>query len=221
MVRDKLRNNAYLFQDESARIIYVFNRTGGYANKQLLPRRRQESANPFTDSFKMIELLETVLGDTNRTYTARAKFNKLVQGARSVRKFYADFSVLIADLDNTDELNIYDFKAKPNPAIRKAITGDTSETLKQLADKYTRIDQDLQEDAPAKNGPFTKTGPFLRTGPFPRPDLDAKTRNTAPNRPTAANPYGLSTKDRAELAKKGLCFICKSPEHRSSVCPER
>jgi len=33
MVRDKLRNNAYLFQDESARIIYVFNRTGGYVNK--------------------------------------------------------------------------------------------------------------------------------------------------------------------------------------------
>jgi len=28
----------------------------------------------------MIELLETVLGNTNRTYTARAKFNKLVQG---------------------------------------------------------------------------------------------------------------------------------------------
>jgi len=78
----------------------------------------------------MIELLETVLGDTNRTHTARAKFNKLIQCTRSVRKFYADFSVLIANLDNTDELNIYDFKAKLNPAIRKAITGDTSETLR-------------------------------------------------------------------------------------------
>jgi len=71
-----------------------------------------------------------VLGNTNRTYTARAKFNRLVQGTRSVRKFFADFSVLIADLDNTDELNIYDFKAKLNPAIRKAITSDISETLK-------------------------------------------------------------------------------------------
>jgi len=78
----------------------------------------------------MIELLETVLGDTNRTYTARAKFNRLVQGTRSVRKFFADFSVLIADLDNTDESNIYDFKAKLNPAIRKAFAGDTSETLR-------------------------------------------------------------------------------------------
>jgi len=82
----------------------------------------------------MIELLELVLGNT------RAKFNKLIQGARFVRKFYADFSVLIADLDNTDELNMYDFKAKLDPAIRKAITGDISETLKQLADKCTRID---------------------------------------------------------------------------------
>jgi len=155
-----------------------------------------------------------VLGDTNRTYTARAKFNKLVQGARSVRKFYAD-------LDNTDESNIYDFKARLNPAIRKAITGDISETLKQLADKYTRIDQDLHEDASAKNGPFTKTRPFLRTGPFPRPDLDAKTRNTAPNRPIVLNPYRLSTKDRAELAKKGLYFIYKGPDYRSLVYPER
>ena len=33
IVRDKLRNNTYLFRDESARIIYVFNRTGGYVNK--------------------------------------------------------------------------------------------------------------------------------------------------------------------------------------------
>jgi len=225
MIRDKLRNNAYLFQDESARIAYVFNRTGGYANKQLLPRRRQDSANPFADSFEMIELLETVLGDTNRTHTARAKFNKLVQGTRSVRKLYADFSVLIADLDNTDESNMYDFKAKLNPAIRKAIAGDTSETLKQLADKCIRIDQDLQEDAPApasaRNGPFAKTGPSTRTGAFARPDLDAKTRNTTPNRPTASNPYGLSTGDRAELAKKGLCFICESPDHRSPVCPQR
>jgi len=169
----------------------------------------------------MIELLETVLGDTNRTHTARAKFNKLVQGARSVRKFYADFSVLIADLDNTDESNMYDFKAKLNPAIRKAIAGDVSETLKQLADKCTRIDQDLQEDASAKNGPFAKTGPFTRTGPSTRPDSDPKARNTAPNRPTASNPYRLSTEDRAELAKKGLCFIYKSPEHRSPVYPER
>jgi len=117
----------------------------------------------------MIELLETVLGDTNRTYTARAKFNKLVQGTRSVRKLYADFSVLIADLDNTDESNIYDFKAKLNPAIRKAIAGDTSETLKQLADKCIRIDQDLQEDAPAPAS--ARNGPFAKTGPLPEPEL--------------------------------------------------
>jgi len=162
-----------------------------------------------------------VLGDTNRTYTARAKLNKLVQGTRSVRKFFADFSVLIADLDNTDESNIYDFKAKLNPAIRKAITSDTSETLKQLADKYTRIDRDLQEDASAKDRPFAKTGPFTRTRPSTRPDSDLKARNTAPNGPTALNPYRLSTKDRAKLAKKGLCFIYKSPEHRSPVYPKR
>jgi len=87
-------------------------------------------ANPFTDSLETIELLETVLGDTNRMYTARAEFNKLVQGSRSLRKFFADFSVLIADLDNIDELSMYDFKAKLNPTIRKAIADDTSETLK-------------------------------------------------------------------------------------------
>ena len=83
---------------------------------------------------------------------------------------------------------MYDFKAKLNPAIRKAITGDISETLKQLADKYTRIDQDLQEDASAKYGPFAKTGPFTRTRPSTRPDSNPKARNTAPNRPTVLNP---------------------------------
>ena len=77
MVQDKLRNNLYLFPNEQARIVYVFNRIGRYANRKLLPRRRQNTANLFRDTDDMLALLETVLGDTNRTYTARAQFNKL------------------------------------------------------------------------------------------------------------------------------------------------
>jgi len=72
-------------------------------------------------------------------------------------------------------------------------------------------------DTPTKNRPFAKTRPFTRTEPI-RPDLDAKIRNTTPNRPTISNPYRLSSEDRAELAKKGPYIICKCPDYRTTGC---
>lgn len=118
---------------------------------------------------------------------------------------------------------MFDFKAKLNPDIRKAIAGTQPGNLQELVDTCICIDDDFrQEDPrPAKPNWYQNTTPAVSS-----PKIPERFRSEIPKAPTEkpkgpTNPFGLSSEERLKLARDGRCFICKKEGHISTKCSER
>ena len=69
-MRGKFWVNANHFEDEEAKMLYLFNRTTGNANKHLQPRYEDKSLVRFTCIEEMIQHLESIYVNPNKVRDA-------------------------------------------------------------------------------------------------------------------------------------------------------
>ena len=86
------------YDSEELRMAYLISRVGGIASKHLLPRRRVNHPDSFTTVEEMLSVLDGVFDDPNRRLTAQREYQKLYQGSRPFKDFWADFQRLAAEL---------------------------------------------------------------------------------------------------------------------------
>ena len=70
--------NADNFEDEAAKMLYVFNRTSRDAQKHLRPRYDDESQVRFTSAQEMIQHLAAIYVNPNKARDARYDYNRLI-----------------------------------------------------------------------------------------------------------------------------------------------
>jgi len=76
-MQGKFRVNADHFEDEEAKMLYLFNRTSGNAQKHLQPRYDDKSQVRFTCVREMIEHLEAIYVNPNKVRDAQFDYNRL------------------------------------------------------------------------------------------------------------------------------------------------
>jgi hypothetical protein len=69
--------NADYYEDEEAKMLYLFNRTTRDAQKHLRPRYDDESLVRFTSAQEMIQHLAAIYVNLNRVRDAKYDYNRL------------------------------------------------------------------------------------------------------------------------------------------------
>ena len=91
-IAGKLTVNADHFADETARINYVFSRTGGEAQGHLEPQVGKDAIEPFKTVDEMIQHLAGIYEDPFRVENARRDYRKLfIKSSKTFIEFYTCF----------------------------------------------------------------------------------------------------------------------------------
>jgi hypothetical protein len=77
-IQGKLRVNADHYDDEEAKMLYLFGRTTGDAQKHLQPRYDEDSPTRFQTAKEMVQYLASIYVDPNKARNARYEYNRLV-----------------------------------------------------------------------------------------------------------------------------------------------
>lgn len=217
-IHDKLTANKDQYDSEELRMAYLMSRVGGMASKHLLPRRRQDHSNKFMTADEMLKVLDGVFDDPNRRLTAQREYQKLYQGSRPFKDFWADFQRLAAELDYTQSGFMADLRIKVSTTIMEKIAGEEFTSLVEMSKKCLVIDQHLS-DISAQKARYNRSKSVTATvGAFVPPNTSASrnsyTTDTA-NRPTRA-PHADPKIEEAMAA--GRCFYCNEKGHMARNC---
>ena len=83
------------FASADARMTYIFNRTGGDAQKHLFPRFADDLLNSFLSEKKMFEYLSSIYKDPFKTANARQDYrNLIIKITKTFSEFYTRFLYL-------------------------------------------------------------------------------------------------------------------------------
>ena len=111
-IRGKFRVNADHFEDEEARMLYLFNCTTGDAQKHLRPRYDDESQVRFTCVQEMIQHLATIYENPNKVRDAKYDYNRLtMKTSQTFVEFQTQFLHLAGEAQIPAEnlrLDLYD-----------------------------------------------------------------------------------------------------------------
>jgi uncharacterized coiled-coil protein SlyX len=145
-IEGKFTVNHDHFPSEQAKMVYLFGRTTGDAQKAL-QTRYGAAKNPFQTSQDMVKHLSDIYLDPYKVENARQDYRRLnMKPAQTFTEFYTRFLQLAGDAEIPQEDWRPDLYDKLTFDIRRAVVPiyDTLADHQALADKCRRIDQDLK-----------------------------------------------------------------------------
>ena len=142
----KLTANANHHPTKALHMAYVDSRVDGEAYKYLAARSRIGAQKPFATAEEMSKVLQKAYRDVNQKHTAMNKFWDLKM-TKDFNSFWAEFQVLISELDHNETILISELKFKLTSLLSRAMAGgvfwptDIHEYVKQYQQTY----QDLKD----------------------------------------------------------------------------
>ena len=102
-IQGKFRVNADHFEDEEAKMFYLFNRTTGDAQKHLHSRYDDDSQTRFVSAKEMVQHLATIYVNPNKVRDAKYEYNRLMMKATQT---FAEFQTQFLHLAGEAQIPI-------------------------------------------------------------------------------------------------------------------
>jgi hypothetical protein len=228
-VLGKLRINHDHYDDEEARMYFVFSCTTGEANDYLYPRYQYSSNDRFASHLDMLSYLNSIYTDADRPVQARKEYHELhMLPKQAFTSFRARFQLLAdeANIPTGDRLN--DMFLRLTPELRVAMEipmyghpqDGSIRAFHQFCDTATSIDTNrrralFEQKKYASNAPFptmtpvaNNIRPIYRAAVTPAPVGEARGQFTMLTKPNNANAEGIQ------------CYNCKGKGHIAKDCPQ-
>ena len=149
-IQGKFRVNADHFEDEEAKMLYLFNRTTGDAQKHLQPRYDNESQVRFTTAQEMIQHLAAIYVNPNKVRDARYDYNRLMmKPGQPFVEFQTQFLHLAGEAQTPAEnlrLDLYD-KLTTQMQEKLAVHLRTLDSFAELLACCLSLDSELRRIA--------------------------------------------------------------------------
>jgi hypothetical protein len=236
----KLSGDKDLFPDEQKRLAYAVGRLEGKAFNHMLPFVTNNGVT--LENVKALsDHLHAAFGDPDRVGTAERKIDTIRQNNRDFAAYYADFSRVMADLENWSETTIlWALKRGLSTELQQELLHYRTATLDLTA--FIALCQELDSKLRAFNAAHHSRNNRTQTTTTPRttaPAAQAPTTTPAPAAPTTttttttANPnyHGpapmdlssgrrvLTPAERSRRMSEGLCMYCGGAGHMAFACP--
>lgn len=236
-VQGKFRVNADHFQDEEAKMLYLFNRTSGDAQKHLRPRYDDESPVRFTSAQDMIQHLAAIYVNPNKVRDARYDYNRLMmKPTQTFVEFQTQFLHLAGEAQIPAEslrLDLYD-KLTTQLQEKLAVHLRTLDTFAELSACCLSLDSELKRIAARvdrqkriRDNKPSATPASLGVGPIiPSTATHARATPEVPRnyRAMLENPRNSELRQSTPVALPApptiTCYNCHKPGHIAISCPE-
>ena len=233
-IQGKFRVNADHFEDEEAKMFYLFNRTTGDAQKHLQPRYDDNSQTRFVSATEMVQHLATIYVNPNKVRDAKYDYNHLMmRTGQTFAEFQTQFLHLAGEAQIPMEslrLDLYDKLTTPLQE-KLAVNLRTLDTFAELSASCLSLDTELRRiavrvDRQKRNRDSRTSAPTVpiipaaleRAKPVapttPRPSLPIYTR--APSQ----TPQNSNLRQSTPVDPTVTCFNCHRIGHYASSCPE-
>jgi Zinc knuckle len=234
-IRGKLRVNHDHFPSEEAKMLYLFGRTTGDAQKHLQAKFEDDSPVRFTSVNEMLQHLAAIYVNPNKVRDARYDYGRLMMRSnQSFAEFQTQFLHLAGEgqvpLENY-RLDLYD-KLTVRLQEKIAVTLDDLPTHERLAARCLSLDSELRRidartDRQKKSRSDRKpviaptgagTGKLAERTPTPKVGATALWR-ASPDRLRATPQTSIRRNTPIDPAT-ATCFNCGKDGHFASSCPE-
>jgi len=218
----KLRANADHFPTEEDKMEYLFSRTGGDAQKHLLPRFDEDSPFRFTSFREMLGHLASIYVNPNKVRDAQYEYRRLrMEIGQTFSTFQTKFLHLAGEgqipqssyrLDLFDKLPAY-LQRMLLPVL------DDLDTYEKLTARCLTLDTGLKriEEMSQKKRTATDKKPTATTSTT-APGT-AKVTPTSPTPRVSPSPNQYPRRSTS-VKTSANCFNCHKPGHFASSCPE-
>ena len=145
-MQGKFRVNADHFEDEEARMLYLFNRTTGNANKHLQPRYNKSPVR-FTCVQEMFEHLEAIYVNPNKVRDAQFDYNRLtMKTTQTFVEFQTQFLHLAGEAQIPAESLRLDLYDRLTTQLQEELAAQlrTLDTFAKLSASCLSLDTELQ-----------------------------------------------------------------------------
>ena len=222
LMSQKLAANADHFDTPQLRKACVVSRCEGKARKHIIPRLRDDSMNPYTDSKDMLNHLKAIYDDPNRVTTAKHQFRQLyMKTGNKFHDFLSEFLHLaaeagVAEEDWKDEL----FHKLTTELQKLCITAsiqngsfqEFSSAVSQTASRLEVINHRTQRNrsfAPSNRDTTNKGTSQSGT---------AVKKEPTPSQGTSPTTQRMGNAEHDRLMKEGRCFHCQERGHLARDC---
>jgi hypothetical protein len=210
---------------------YVFNRTGGDAQKHLLPKYADDAPDCFLSAEEMIDHLASILEDPFKKANARLDYRGLMmKTTETFAEFYTQFLHLSGQAQIPQDDLLPDLFDKLTVELQRAALPvfPPMKDQRELATQCLALDQGLRRiKARTERIRARNITPVASPPPADRPRTNQAQAVDAPlvSRPSRASTLAVarpvySDAQRQALSSQGACFSCHKVGHMARDCPE-